>query len=204
MKKYIDSHLFQVLLSVIFLLCLISFIYLPSIVLPIVKVSTAKVIIFPIIALIISIIFLYALLVINKQRLKKYHVEYIFIAIIMVLFIILALSPATNGVRRWINLGLFNIQPSEVIKPLIILIMAKCISTNDKRTKLISYLSVFFSIGVIFIFKSNTSSIQIFLIMILMTFFLENDKEFLKIIFTFSIISFVGGTFALILKKAME
>lgn len=39
--------------------------------------------------------------------------------------------------------------------------------------------------------------------MILMT-FLENDKEFLKIIFTFSIISFVGGTFALILKKAME
>lgn len=62
----------------------------------------------------------------------------------MVLFIILALSPATNGVRRWINLGLFNIQPSEVIKPLI-LIMAKCISTNDKRTKFISYLSVFFN-----------------------------------------------------------
>ncbi len=54
----------------------------------------------------------------------------LYILAIILLVIVLILGVETRGSVRWISLGIFNIQPSELIKPVLILILARFWSAN--------------------------------------------------------------------------
>lgn len=64
---------------------------------------------------------------------------YIFILIMLVVALILGFE--TRGTFRWIPLGIFNIQPSEFAKPVLILLLAKFWSSNPP-----TWLNIFKSI----------------------------------------------------------
>lgn len=55
----------------------------------------------------------------------------LYLLIILMLFIVLILGIETRGSLRWIPLGIFNIQPSEFAKPVLILFLAKFWSENS-------------------------------------------------------------------------
>lgn len=53
----------------------------------------------------------------------------------LILLVIVLLLPRVNGVRRWINLGPFSFQPSEIAKFAIIVLFAHLISMNYEKMK---------------------------------------------------------------------
>src|SRR5512133_2011311 len=78
------------------------------------------------------------LLAILAAAIDYRHLErlaYVFyIAGLVTLLIVLVLGPGIRGSTRWIQVGSFNFQPSEFIKILLIIVLAKCLH-NDPRTE---------------------------------------------------------------------
>jgi len=62
---------------------------------------------------------------------------------LILLVIVLILPPLKDNFHRWINLGLFTFQPSEIAKFAVIVLLAALISTNYKRMEKFSYGIVF-------------------------------------------------------------
>lgn len=83
--------------------------------------------------LIIAIIglFLYWVVSFLDLRFYKEYIKYLYGFILFLLVIVFILGFETRGSLRWIPLGLFNFQPSEFIKPVIILLLAKFWSENN-------------------------------------------------------------------------
>ncbi len=77
----------------------------------------------------------------------------LYVITILMLLLVLFLGIETRGSVRWIPLGIFNIQPSEFAKPVLILVLALFWSKNIASWKNI-FKSVFWSLPLIFlIFK---------------------------------------------------
>lgn len=64
----------------------------------------------------------------------KNLIKPLYILILLALVAVLILGTETRGSLRWIPLGIFNIQPSEFAKPLLILLLAKFWSENLPST----------------------------------------------------------------------
>lgn len=60
----------------------------------------------------------------------KNFIKPLYILVLILLLVVLVLGIETRGSVRWIPLGLFNIQPSEFAKPVLILILASFWSKN--------------------------------------------------------------------------
>lgn len=193
MFRFIDNNLRKsIIISVALLVC-ISYIFLPSIAQPINKVSAIKVLATPLVGLFVSILLYYFLIIVKKEELKNKNFEYISIILIILMFIALILSPSTAGVKRWIRIAGFNIQPSEVIKPLLILILAKALIINDLTKKYAIYIFSFSCSIAVFLLRAKTSSIQIFLIVFAMIVLLEKDKKSVIYTWIFSFLGFIMG-----------
>jgi len=55
---------------------------------------------------------------------------------VALLVVVLVLGDVTKGSRRWIELGFFNFQPSEVMKLFVVLALAKCLELRDPEERL--------------------------------------------------------------------
>ena len=73
---------------------------------------------------VIGLIF-YLFLAHFDYRILKNSITPLYIVIVMLLLFTLLLGFESRGAIRWIPLGLFNIQPSEFAKPVLILLLAK-------------------------------------------------------------------------------
>jgi rod shape determining protein RodA len=64
------------------------------------------------------------------------HLEYfglpLYIINIVLLLMVLVIGKTSMGATRWLNLGFFNLQPSELMKIMIIFILARYFSRNEK------------------------------------------------------------------------
>jgi rod shape determining protein RodA len=61
---------------------------------------------------------------IDYRALQTYAYPFYF-AVVMLLAVVLAMGHATAGSRRWINLGLFKLEPSELAKIAVVLVMVR-------------------------------------------------------------------------------
>lgn len=78
---------------------------------------------------VIGFVFFFFLSRFELQSIKNFIKPlYIFIAVMLVATLILGFE--TRGTLRWIPLGIFNVQPSEFAKPILILLLAKFWSEN--------------------------------------------------------------------------
>src|SRR3989344_7132595 len=75
-------------------------------------------------------IFLYFLMSQFNYRILAGFVIPGYLLICLLLIIVLILGIETRGVVRWIPLGIFNIQPSEFAKPIMIIFLANFWSNN--------------------------------------------------------------------------
>lgn len=79
------------------------------------------------------IIFIF-LSAINPYKLKSFPITLVIIAsTIMSLFLVLILGTEVYGAQRWINLGPFSFQPSELAKISIIIVTAYCFSIKQSN-----------------------------------------------------------------------
>ena len=69
----------------------------------------------------------------------------------LVLLVIVRLMEPVDGVYRWINLGVFTIQPSEIAKFTIIAMLAHLIAINQDRMNDIKYLAILGFIIMLFV-----------------------------------------------------
>jgi len=65
----------------------------------------------------------------DYRHLEHYAVHIYVVSVCMLVYVLL-LGKTSMGATRWINLGFMNVQPSEVIKIAIILMLAKIFSTS--------------------------------------------------------------------------
>ena len=84
-------------------------------------------------------------------------------AIGSVLLVLTPLGLTLNGARRWLDLKVITIQPAEIVKVAIILVMAAVISANVRKIKGLKQILIIFVLtliptGMIFFFTDNFSS----------------------------------------------
>lgn len=70
---------------------------------------------------------------------KLHKIAPIILAVSYIALLIVLVLPGTNGVKRWIPLGIFNIQPSEIAKLAIILFFAHWCSKYYNKIQLARY-----------------------------------------------------------------
>ena len=72
-------------------------------------------------------------------------------AFTMVLLVVVLFLPPVDGVYRWINLGMFTIQPSEIAKFTIIAVLAHLVALHPERMNQFKYIALLGSIVLLFV-----------------------------------------------------
>ena len=81
----------------------------------------------------VGVLFLAAPAAIIDYRIYERWAYLIYGSLVFMVFLVLGFGSEFNGSRRWLDLGLFNFQPSEPMKLGIIIMMARYFSTHEKR-----------------------------------------------------------------------
>lgn len=141
-------------------------------------------------------------LIAEKIKIKKIKISKAFAGIIIVLSIwVLWKGVSVNGATRWIRIGSFTIQPSELMKPLVIYIFATIFSEIKEEKKLLSWWMgiTLFVVGSVVLQKSKTSAIQLALISYLMLCICSKVKEIKK--FKFGAAGLFFGIIGIMIRK---
>ena len=138
----------------------------------------------------------------EKNKFKRIIISGIFGVIIAGLSVwVLTSGVSVNGATRWIRIAGFTIQPSELMKPLVIYIFATIFSEKKEETNLLMIWLVItlFVVGIVVIQKSKTSAIQLALISYLMLCICSKVKEIKKI--GFGVAGLVFGIIGIMIMK---
>lgn len=128
------------------------------------------------------------------EKIKKIYISIVLGFIIGILLIaVFAKGVSVNGATRWIRVAGFTIQPSELIKPLVIYIFATIFyEIKEEKNLLMWWIGITAVIvGMVVAQKSKTSAIQLALISYLMLCICSKVKEIIK--FIFGAVGLVGG-----------
>lgn len=85
------------------------------------------------IAAIMGLIALFMMEKIDYHKLKK--ITGILVIVTIILLLAVFAFPGINGARRWIPIPGFNLQPSEIAKYVVVIVLAKAIEKNGDRIK---------------------------------------------------------------------
>ncbi len=90
--------------------------------------------------LIFIVIGLAGMLIMSFFNYNKFHrIAPVILGIAYISLLLVLVLPGTNGVKRWIPLGIFNIQPSEIAKFAIILFFAHWASKYYNKMQIVRY-----------------------------------------------------------------
>ncbi len=92
-----------------------------------------------IIILIVGLVLFYIFSKIDYRGLKNFNWLFYLLSFVMLLMVII-FGTKINGASRWIDLKLFQLQPSEIVKALVILILSAFLSNNYLRTNKLLYI----------------------------------------------------------------
>lgn len=161
------------------------------------------------ISLIIGIIAFYILSKIHYSKLRKYAL-FIFIGAVLVnlLVFIPGLAVHYNGASRWISLGLFTFQPSELLKIAFIIYLAAWIYfVKDKiqsfKFGLIPYLIIVGILSILLLFQKDTDTLFIIAMTGLIMLFVAGIR-FRYIIIALLLLASLVGTVVLIRPYALD
>ncbi|MCH5296962.1 MAG: cell division protein FtsW [Ruminococcus sp.] len=122
---------------------------------------------------------------------KLHKVAPILLGVSYIALLIVLILPANGGVRRWIPLGLFNIQPSEISKLAIILFFAHWCSKYYNKIQIAKYsvvpgVIIFGSTALMLFMEPHYSGIVIILILTVLMLYIGGMKtKYLAIGFCF-------------------
>ena len=126
--------------------------------------------------ILISFTSFYIVSKINLKIVKKFSfLLYLFSIICLILVLIPGLSNQALGASRWLNLGLFSFQPSELLKLTSVIYFASLFSVEKKRNfiNLVIYLTIPF---ILIILEPNLSTAILVSAIIISMFYLSGGK----------------------------
>lgn len=128
---------------------------------------------------IIGVIAMFFMIKIDYHKIKKFT-KYIMLITLILLGAVYAF-PEINGARRWIPIPVFNLQPSEIAKYVIVLYMAKSIELKGDKIKsfiygILPYLLVSGLYAVIILFEPNLSIATVIMLVTLIMLFVGGAR----------------------------
>ncbi len=132
---------------------------------------------------------------VDYRTLKTYS-GILYIIAVLILGLTLIVSYETRGVYRWLNLGEFSIGPSEFVKLILVIILAKFFSTRnigEFRYVLLSAVYAGVLIGLIFLQPDMGMAAVFFAIWILMLFVSGAKFKHLAVIVVFTLVISAGS-----------
>lgn len=130
----------------------------------------------------LSLIICFIISKIKFKKILKYSM-FMYIFIIILLVLVLVLNKFTNGSRGWITLGSISIQPSEFLKPVLILMSIKYLKINN-----FLYLLIYLIPCVLIFLEPDTGGV-IYCLILLLYFLNIKLKRKEKLIYSSIIIS---------------
>lgn len=113
----------------------------------------------------------------------KDYLKYVYYFVLILLIIVFILGFETRGSLRWIPLGLFQLQPSEFVKPILILVLAKFWSENIPSWINIAKSALIVAPAAILIFKQPDLGTTLTIIMIWIFMLIGSNISVLKLFF---------------------
>lgn len=141
----------------------------------------------------VGLIFFLLVSQLELQSIKKL-IKPLYILILIMLIVVLVLGFETRGSLRWIPLGIFNIQPSEFAKPILILVLAKFWSERSPNWTNILKSLLWFAPFFILVFKQPDLGSALTLIAIWLGILLVTHISIRKILVLALVILFVIPT----------
>src|SRR3989344_4024029 len=141
----------------------------------------------------IGMIFFFLVSQIELESLKNL-IKPLYIFILIMLVAVLILGIETRGALRWIPLGIFNIQPSEFAKPILILMLAKFWSEHSPNWLNILKSLLWFAPSFVLVFKQPDLGSALTLIAIWLGILLVTHISIRKILILAAIFIFVIPT----------
>ena len=116
-----------------------------------------------IIATALSVVALVFFIVIDYRVWKKYTWIIYIISNLLILAVMSPIGMEANGARRWLNLKVITVQPAEIAKIAVIILMAAVLSSNIKRINglvpmLIVFVIALIPTALVFLITDNFSS----------------------------------------------
>ena len=139
---------------------------------------------------IISIILLFLLSILDNKNIRRISL-FSFIFLLFLMTLILLLDYEVKGAKRWFQIFNFTLQPSEVIKPIFVILTAWCISKSIEDKKFyLPLMFIFFFILLILILMQPDLGMTV---LVSTTFFCQLFVAGLSIILVFIALIFILG-----------
>ena len=127
------------------------------------------------------------------QLKHKSLIIYGFVSIsLLLLFVAYIFGETIGGSKRWINLGPINIQPSELLKPALILLVAHLLTRKQQANKLLILIISFGVAGLVAI-ENLSSAILIILPVIVMLIIYGVGKSEAIVVVVMGVVGFLGA-----------
>ncbi len=138
----------------------------------------------------ISIILLFFLSILDNKNIRRISL-FSFIFLLLLMTLILLLDYEVKGAKRWFQIFNFTLQPSEVIKPIFVILTAWCISKSIEDKKFyLPLMFIFFFILLILILMQPDLGMTV---LVSTTFFCQLFVAGLSIILVFIALIFILG-----------
>jgi cell division protein FtsW len=82
---------------------------------------------------VVGVIFMIVISKYDYRNYKKWSYLGFILAVILLLLVITPLGVTRNGAKRWLGIGILQFQPSEIMKPVLVLAIATYLSRNTKK-----------------------------------------------------------------------
>ena len=111
----------------------------------------------------LSVVALVFFVVVDYRVWKRYTWIIYILSNVLILAVLSPIGMEANGARRWLNFGVMTVQPAEIAKIAVILLMAAVLSTNIKKVNGLVPMLVVFVIALVptalvFLVTDNFSS----------------------------------------------
>lgn len=147
-----------------------------------------------------SFVLMMGLSKVNYKKYFDYAIPIILLADVLCV-IVSIMGIASHGAIRWIDLGFFNLQPSEFLKPAIIVYIAKICTANEEwleNFKDLTQVMIIPLVGIGFVAKENLSTAIIcFMILVVVIFVAAKD---IRPLIGWCIIAVIGGVLLVLLE----
>lgn len=150
----------------------------------------------------ISVLVMLVIIMFSYKRLDRYAIA-IYIACLLLLVAVLLVGKVGGGSRRWLSLGPLTLQPSELVKIAVVLMLARHYSRTLKKTGLVLadllMPMLIVSLPALLIIRQPDLGTALLLVLIAgtMTLFIKIERRTLWALTTFGIAAIPIGWFAI-------
>ena len=151
--------------------------------------------------LVFGVIGTVAMIIISKIDYRKYkkwsYIGFAFAALLLLL-VLTPLGRTANGAKRWLGFGILRFQPSEIMKPMLVLAIATYLSRNTKKIKdikgYIVPLIMLLIVGLLMYFQKHMSGLLVLGVAALSVIFISGIKLNFKTIIAIVLIVALAAT----------